>query len=101
MSQRMIPLHIADQAVAACNKEIEQLKADLAKSEEHNAALCERLQDLNSELHTASCMNGNLHARVARLIKAGTAMGMVLPDTDEANAAYRAFEYAAKGGSRE
>ena len=82
---------------AVPSEDYEKLKADLAKSEEHNAALCERLQDLNSEVHTASCMNGNLHARVARLIKAGTAMGMALPDTDEANAAYRAFEYAAKG----
>jgi predicted nucleic acid-binding Zn-ribbon protein len=149
MSQ-MIPLKIADMAVAACNEEIakhlleigrlqgrvialegqlagekaiakalrslsfttavpsedyEKLKADLAKSEEHNAALCERLQDLNGEVHTASCINARLHMqfanseqKVARLIKAGTAMGMALPDTDEANAAYRAFEYAAKGG---
>jgi hypothetical protein len=83
---------------------VANLKAELAKSEEHNAALCERLQDLNGEVHTASCINARLHMqfanseqKVARLIKAGTAMGMVLPDTDEANAAYRAFEYAAKG----
>jgi hypothetical protein len=83
---------------AVPSEDYEKLKAELAKSEEHNAALCERLQDLNGEVHTASCINGNLHAKVARLIKAGTAMGMCLPDTDEANASYRAFEYAAKGG---
>ena len=92
MSQRMIPLHIADQAVAACNKEIEQLKAELAKSEEHNGALCERMQDLNSEVFTASCTNARLHsqfanseqenarlkAEVERLRKAGDAMADAL-----------------------
>jgi chromosome segregation ATPase len=38
-----------------------ELKAELAKSEEHNAALCERMQDLNSELHTCSCANANMN----------------------------------------
>ena len=33
-----------------------------------------------------------LAAKVERLTKAGIAMGMALPDTDEANAAYRSFE---------
>lgn len=52
------------------------------------------------EAHESSlnCTISELQDKVARLIKAGTAMGMCLPDTDEANAAYRAFEYAAKGG---
>ena len=52
------------------------------------------LQEDNARLHMQFA---NSEQKVARLIKAGTAMGMVLPDTDEANAAYRAFEYAAKG----
>lgn len=34
----------------------------------------------------------NLKAKVERLTKAGIAMGMALPDTDEANAAYSTFE---------
>jgi hypothetical protein len=76
MSERMIPLKIADMAVAACNEEIAKLLAE------------------NARLHSQFA---NSEQKVARLIKAGTAMGMCLPDTDEANAAYRAFEYAAKG----
>ena len=92
---------------AVPSEDYEKLKAELAKSEEHNAALCERLQDLNSVVFTTSCTNAGLHSqfanseqKVARLIKAGTAMDMALPDTDEANAAYRAFEYAAKEGKQ-
>jgi chromosome segregation ATPase len=41
--------------------EIASLKADLAKSEEHNDALCERMSDLNSELFGASNINAKLH----------------------------------------
>ena len=37
--------------------------AELRKSEEHNEALCERMQDLNSELFTASNINGKLHMK--------------------------------------
>ena len=46
-------------------EEYEKLKAEVAKSEEHNAALCERLQDLNGEVHTASCTNARLHSLFA------------------------------------
>ena len=46
-------------------EEYEKLKAEVAKSEEHNAALCERLQDLNGEVHTASCTNARLHSQFA------------------------------------
>jgi uncharacterized coiled-coil protein SlyX len=52
------------------NKQIEALKrdllektAELRKSEEHNDALCERMQDLNSELFAASNINGKLHMK--------------------------------------
>lgn len=58
-----------------------RLKDEVAKYEEHNAALCERMQDLNGEVHTASCANANMHkendrlnAEVERLRKAGDAM---------------------------
>jgi hypothetical protein len=37
-------------------------------------------------------------SKVERLSKAGIAMGMCLPDTDEANAAYRTFERIVNGG---
>ena len=46
-------------------EEYEKLKAEVAKSEEHNAALCERMQDLNGEVHTASCTNARLHSQFA------------------------------------
>ena len=73
-------------------EEYEKLKAEVAKSEEHNAALCERLQDLNGEVHTASCTNARLHsqfanseqenarlkAEVERLRKAGDAMADII-----------------------
>lgn len=49
------------------SEEYEKLKAELAKSEEHNSALCERLADLNAEVHTASCANANMHKENARL----------------------------------
>jgi chromosome segregation ATPase len=70
--------------VAALIDDQTRLKAELAKSEEHNAALCERMQDLNSELHTCSCANANMNkhkaenarlkAEVERLTKAGDLM---------------------------
>lgn len=44
---------------------VANLKVQLAKSEEHNTALCERLQDLNGEVHTASCTNARLHSQFA------------------------------------
>lgn len=50
---------------AVPSEDYEKLKAELAKSEEHNAALCERLQDLNSEVFTASCTNARLHSLFA------------------------------------
>jgi chromosome segregation ATPase len=49
----------------------------------------ERLHIENSILMKETA---RLQAEVARLRKAGIAMGMCLPDTDEANKAYRDFE---------
>lgn len=37
--ERMIPLHIADQAVAACNKEIAELRAQVAELKQQPDAL--------------------------------------------------------------
>ena len=52
-------------AIRVKDEEKDRLKAELAKSEEHNAALCERLQDLNGEVHNASCINARLHSQFA------------------------------------
>jgi uncharacterized coiled-coil protein SlyX len=50
-----------DQQIEALKQDVLEKTAELRKSEEHNAALCERMQDLNSELFAASNINGKLH----------------------------------------
>jgi chromosome segregation ATPase len=42
---------------------IEAARLDNARLKEHNEALCERMQDLNSELFAASNINGKLHMK--------------------------------------
>jgi uncharacterized coiled-coil protein SlyX len=78
-----------DQQIEALKRDVLEKAAELRKSEEHNEALCERMQDLNGEVHTASCANANMHkenarlkAKVERLTKAGDAM------TEELNGRY-------------
>ena len=68
MSQKMIPLHIADQAVAAVEDELakvkaerDQLKADLEKSD--------------GVVWTLSAENVHLKAEIERLTKAGEMSG--------------------------
>jgi uncharacterized coiled-coil DUF342 family protein len=56
-----------DHQIEALKRDILEKTAELRKSEEHNAALCERMQDLNGEVHTASCANANMHKENARL----------------------------------
>jgi uncharacterized coiled-coil protein SlyX len=73
-----------DQQIEALKRDVLEKAAELRKSEEHNEALCERMQDLNSELHTCSCANANMNkhkaenarlkAEVERLTKAGDKM---------------------------
>ena len=51
---RMIPLHIADQAVAACEKEIAELKAELTDCKAESDRLkveVERLRKAGDALH--------------------------------------------------
>jgi uncharacterized coiled-coil protein SlyX len=50
-----------DQQIEALKRDVLEKTAELRKSEEHNAALCERMQDLNSELFAASNINAKLH----------------------------------------
>ena len=81
-----------DAQIVALKQDLLEKSAELRKSEEHNEALCERMQDLNSELFTASCTNARLHslfanseqenarlkAEVERVVKAGDAMAELI-----------------------
>jgi chromosome segregation ATPase len=42
---------------------IETARFEIARLQEHNEALCERMQDLNSEVFAASNINGKLHMK--------------------------------------
>ena len=71
-----------DQQIEALKRDVLEKTTELRKSDEHNEALCERLQDLNSELLFCSCANANMHkenarlkAKAERLIKAGWYQG--------------------------
>jgi len=52
-----------DKQIEALKRDVLEKTAELRKSEEHNDALCERMQDLNSELFAASNINGKLHMK--------------------------------------
>jgi chromosome segregation ATPase len=93
--------------VANLKAEVERLESDLKLEKENEDRLVRLWQTANNEVHgqrsqIAALIDNqtSLKSKVERLRKAGIAMGMCLPDTDEANAAYRAFEYAAKEGKQ-
>jgi len=68
--ERMIPLHIADQAVAACNKEIAELRAQVAE-------LKQQPDPLTAYLYAAELAKDDikkLKAENKRLRAAGDAM---------------------------
>jgi hypothetical protein len=68
--ERMIPLHIADQAVAACNKEIAELRAQVAE-------LKQQPDPLTAYLYAAELAKSDikkLKAENKRLRAAGDAM---------------------------
>ena len=65
--KRMIPLHIADQAVAACDAEIAKLRAE-------NAQLKAEVERLTAFTTRTIIPNEELQAQVERLTKAGDAM---------------------------
>ena len=58
---RMIPLHIADQAVAACEAEIAKLKSDYARLKAENV----RLHKAGDTLMAAYCMGDHNKERWA------------------------------------
>lgn len=64
---RMERIHDLNQ-IGGLQEDYARLLADYNKTEEHNMALCERLQDLNGELFNASCANANMHKDNARLM---------------------------------
>ena len=85
--------------VANLKAEVERLESDLKLEKENEDRLVRLWQTANNEVHgqrsqIAALIDNqtSLKAEVARLRKAGIAMGMCLPDTDEANKAYRDFE---------
>ena len=64
---RMIPLHIADQAVAACD-------AEIAKLRDENARLKTEVEHLMVFCNCTLIPNKELQAKVERLTEAGDAM---------------------------
>ena len=99
--------------VANLKAEVERLESDLKLEKENEDRLVRLWQTANNEVHgqrsqiaalidnqtslkaTLAEMDRTINAsqaEVRRLKQAGIAMGMCLPDTDEANKAYRDFE---------
>ena len=74
--RRMIPLHIADQAVAACDAEIAKLKAE-------NARLKTEVEHLMVFCNCTLIPNKELQAQVERLTKAGDAMASSIQFNEE------------------
>jgi len=86
--ERMIPLHIADQAVAACNKEIAELRAQVAE-------LKQQPDPLTAYLYAAELAKDHikkLKAENKRLRDAGDAVceSPYALETDPAVIAWRA-----------
>jgi cell division protein FtsB len=74
--KRMIPLHIADQAVAACDAEIAKLRAE-------NARLKTEAEHLMVFCNCTLIPNKELQAQVERLTKAGDAMASSIQFNEE------------------
>ena len=74
MSERMIPLKIADMAVAACNEEIAKLKAENARLKAEVQRLQNNCDYLDQKLDEEIDKSAMLCGQVIRLTKAGDAM---------------------------
>jgi nitrogen-specific signal transduction histidine kinase len=92
---RMIPLHIADQAVAACD-------AEIAKLREENARLKAEVERLKMSAYNRLSMRieiDKLNARIERLIKAGDLMADgINGDYNYSLPCIEKWEAAKKGG---
>ncbi len=71
--RRMIPLHIADQAVAACDAEIAKLREQIERMERTE-------ERLHNTLNRYALDDMRLQAHVERLTKAGDYMSSILQD---------------------
>jgi hypothetical protein len=78
---RMIPLHIADQAVAACD-------AEIAKLRDENARLKTEVEHLMVFCNCTLIPNKELQAQVERLTKAGDAMASQIQFFEELDKDY-------------
>ena len=65
---RMIPLHIADQAVAACDAEIAKLREENARLKAEVEAVRQEYSDATNHYNR---LHNDLQAEVERLTKAG------------------------------
>jgi hypothetical protein len=88
--RRMIPLHIADQAVAACD-------AEIAKLREENARLKTEVEHLMVFCNCTLIPNKELQAQVERLTKAGDNLVFVASEHPVAEPFVKAW-FAAKNG---
>jgi len=87
---RMIPLHIADQAVAACD-------AEIAKLQEENARLKAEVERLTAFTTRTIIPNEELQAQVERLTKAGDNLVYVVTEHPVAEPFVKAWNAAKEG----
>jgi hypothetical protein len=86
----MIPLHIADQAVAACD-------AEIAKLQEENARLKAEVERLTAFTTRTIIPNEELQAQVERLTKAGDNLVYVVTEHPVAEPFVKAWNAAKEG----
>ena len=105
MSERMIPLRLADQAVAACEAELQKLRAENARFKAEVANLNEVISDLRisaeddlDSIETARTENIALKAEVESLTKAGDAMGEEMIKLNHPHASIYLWCKAKEGG---
>jgi multidrug resistance efflux pump len=79
---RMIPLHIADQAVAACDAEIAKLREENARLKAEVDGLEARINYVDNLANRYALDDVRSQAQVERLTKAGDAMDAYLKRQD-------------------
>ena len=74
------------------NNEVHGQRSQIAALIDNQTSLKAEVERLKAEPERLAFLLNNAYLEKERLRKAGIAMGMCLPDTDEANKAYRDFE---------
>ena len=87
---RMIPLHIADQAVAACDAEIAKLREQIERMERTE-------ERLHNTLNRYALDDMRLQAHVEQLTKAGNNLVYVVTDHPVAEPFVKAWNAAKEG----